>query len=288
MSRITKKLIDLSARDEGALICYLMAGDPDLHKTLDYALALEAGGADLIELGVPFSLPLADRPTIAAAGVRALRAGTTPLRVFELVAQLRKRFKEAALPLALTAYYNLIFAMGEEKFIKACKDFGVDGVIVTDLPMEEAKSFIEAAHKHSIDTIFFVTPETDDVRASQIAAVTTGFLYAIAHYGTSEAKEDLEDVATTLIKHIRPLAPPNLPIAVGFGLSNKEQIKAVIDAGADGAIVDSAIVERIANGISPEALAYFIRELKGGTRLQAGTDLLLPTQKPAGPPAKLI
>lgn len=279
--------MDLSARDEGALICYLMAGDPDTHKTLDYALALEAGGADMIALGVPFSDPVADSSTIQAASVRALLSKTTPQRVFELVSQLRKRFKGAALPLALMTYYNPIFVMGEEKFLKACKDSGVDGVIVPDLSIGEAASFVEASQKHGLDTIFFVTPETDDVRASQIAAVTTGFLYAIAHYGTSEAKEDLEDMTTTLIKHIRPLAPPNLPIAVGLGLSNREQIKTVIGAGADGAIVSSAIVERITTGISPEALAYFIRELKRGTRLQAGTDILLSPEKAASPPAKL-
>jgi len=279
--------MELSARDEGALICYLMAGDPHLHKTPEYALALEEGGADVIELGVPFSDPVADGPTIQAAGVRALQAGTTPQRVFELISQLRKRFKGAALPLALMTYYNPIFVMGEEKFIKACQDAGVDGVIVPDLPIEEAASFIEVARKYSVDTIFFVTPETDDVRASQIAAVTSGFLYVVARYGITGAKEELEDATTTLIKRIRPLVPPNLAIAVGFGLSNKEHIKAVIEAGADGAIVGSAIVERIAAGISPEALTYFVRELKRGTRLKAGTDIVPSPEKTARPPAKL-
>lgn len=283
MSRITKGLIDLSARDEGALICYLMAGDPDLNKTLDYASALEAGGADLIELGVPFSDPIADGPTIQAAGVRALKAGTTPQRVFELVSHLRKR---SNIPMALMTYYNPIFVMGEERFIKACKDAGADGVIVADLPIEESASFIEVARKHGVDTVFFATLETDDVRVGQIAAMTTGFLYVVARYGITGVKEYLEDVTTTLIKRIRPLVPPNLPIAVGFGLSNREQIKAVIDAGADGAIVGSAIVERIANGVSPEALVYFIRELKRGTRLKAGTDIMPSSEKSAGPPAK--
>jgi len=283
MSRITKRLMDLSARDEGALINYLMVGDPDLHKTLDYVLALEAGGADVIELGVPFSDPVADGPTIQVASVRALKAGTTPQRVFELVSQLRRR---SSIPIALMTYYNPIFVMGEEKFIKACKDAGVDGVIVPDLPIEESASFIEVARKNNVDTIFFVTPETDDVRVGQIAAVTTGFLYVVARYGITGAKEELEDVTTTLIKRIRPLVPPNLFIAVGFGLSNREQIKAVIEAGADGAIVGSAIVERIANGISPEALVYFIRELKRGTRLKAGTDIVPSSERAAGPPAK--
>ncbi len=275
--------MDLSARDEGALIGYLMAGDPDLHKTLDQRRALEAGGADVIELGVPFSDPVADGPTIQAAGVRALKAGTTPQRVFELVSQLRRR---SSIPIALMTYYNQIFVMGEEKFIKTCKDSGVDGVIVPDLPMEESASFIGVARKHSVDTVFFSTLETDDVRVGQTAAVTTGFLYVVARYGITGAREELEDVTTTLIKRIRPLLPPNLFIAVGFGLSNKEQIKAVIDAGADGAIVGSAIVERIAGGISPEALAYFIRELKRGTRPQAGTDIVPSSEKAAGPPAK--
>lgn len=273
MSRITQRLMDLSARDEGALIGYLMAGDPDLNKTLEYVLALEAGGADLVGLGVPSSLPWADGPKIRAAGVRALASKTTPQRVFELVSQLRKR---SNIPVALMTYYNPIFAMGEVRFIKACKDSGVDGVIVTDLPIEEAVDFIEAARKYGLDTIFSVTPDTDDVRAGRISSVATGFLYVVAHCS----------LTTTLIKRIRPLAPPNLPIAVGFGLSNREQIKAVIDAGADGAIVGSAIVERIANGISPEALAYFIRELKRGTRLQVGTDIVPSSEKAASPPAK--
>ncbi len=265
MSRIAQRFHDLSAKEEGALICYLMAGDPDLYKTLDYAFALEEGGADVIELGIPFSDPVADGPTIQAAGVRALQAGTTPQRVFELSSRLRKR---SNIPIVLMTYYNPIFVMGEETFIKASKDAGADGVIVPDLPMEESRHFIEAARRHGSDTIFFATPETDDVRVGQIAAVTTGFLYIVARYGITGAKEELADLTTTLIQRVHPLVVPlNLPIAVGFGLSNPEQIRAVIQAGANGAIVGSAIVERIASGISLEVLAGFVRELKQGTKL---------------------
>lgn len=242
-----------------------MAGDPDLSRTLDYALALEEGGADVIELGIPFSDPVADGPTIQAAGVRALKASTTPQRVFELCSQLRQR---SNIPIVLMTYYNPIFVMGEEMFIKASKDAGADGVIVPDLPIEESTQFIEAARRHGIDAIFFATPETDSARVGQIAAVTTGFLYVVARYGITGAQEELADLTTSLIERVQPLvAPLNLPIAVGFGLSKPEQIRAVIEAGADGAIVGSAIVEEIASGISPEALMCFIRELKQGTKL---------------------
>lgn len=235
-----------------------------MDKTLEYALALEEGGADVIELGIPFSDPLADGPTIQAAGVRALQAGTTPQRVFALCSRLRKR---SNIPIVLMTYYNPIFAMGEETFIKASQDAGADGVIVPDLPIEEATGLIEAARRHGIDTIFFATPETDGVRVGQVAAITTGFLYVMARYGITGAKEELADLTTMLIRRIQPLvAPLHLPIAVGFGLSNRQQIKTVIEAGADGAIVGSAIVERIANGISLEVLAGFVRELKQGTR----------------------
>jgi len=241
-----------------------MAGDPDMAKALEYALALEEGGADLLELGVPFSDPVADGPTIQEASVRALTAGTTPQRVLELCYKLRKR---SNIPLVLMTYYNPIFAMGEEEFIKASHQAGADGLIVPDLPLEEAARLIETARTYRVDTIFMATPETDTLRVEQIAAVTTGFLYLVARYGTTGSRRAIEDATLGLIGRTRPLVSRDLPLAAGFGLSNPEQIKAVIEAGADGAIVGSAIVERIASGISSGALTHFIRELKHGTRI---------------------
>lgn len=262
MSRIKQKFEELKQKKEGALITYLMAGDPHLQKTLDYVRALAKGGADLIELGVPFSDPVADGPTIQAAELRALKSNTTTETVFKIVKEIRK---ESDIPLVLMSYYNPLFRMGEDKFMKMCQDVGVDGLIVPDLPVEEADSYLSEAREYSIDTVFLATPETDEERLKTIAQSTTGFLYLVARYGTTGAREKLEDLTYGMIQKFLPLINQALPLAVGFGLSRKEHIREVIESGADGAVVGSCIVEKIGEGIKPHDLAQFTHDLKMGT-----------------------
>ncbi|MFQ6118070.1 MAG: tryptophan synthase subunit alpha [Candidatus Bipolaricaulia bacterium] len=264
-SRIAERFARLKGRGEGALITYLMAGDPDLKRTLEYLFAMAEGGADLIELGVPFSDPVADGPTIQAAGLRALASGTTPEQVLEIAGQLRR---QSEIPLALMGYYNLIFRLGEAEFIARATAVGVDGLIIPDLPLEEAESLLAAAQAQDIAVILLATPESSDGRIEKIAQETSGFLYLVVRYGTTGAREKMAAETKPLIKKVRSLIPEGLPLAVGFGLARPEHIRAVIRAGADGAVVGSRIVAEIAKGAAPRALESFVRELKKGTSIQ--------------------
>jgi tryptophan synthase alpha chain len=263
MSRIAERFEQLAARGEGALIAYIMAGDPDPLRSLEYALAVEAGGADIIEFGLPFSDPVADGPTIQAAGGRALRARTTPRAVFQLAREFRAR---SPLPLVLMSYYNPIWRMGEEAFLIHAAEAGADGVIVPDLPVEEAPSWINFCRKYHLNRIFLATPETDEERLQKIAHETNGFLYLVSRYGTTGAREELAELTARLIERVRSLVPAGLPLAVGFGIARKEHVQSVMSAGAQGVIVGSALVEQIAQGVTPEELMAFVQELKDGTR----------------------
>ena len=266
MTRMHKTFRTLAETNEGALIGYLMAGDPSMDESARYAEALLAGGVDVLELGVPFSDPIADGPTIQAADVRALQANATPETIFELVKELRGTDHGASVPIVLMTYYTPIFAMGEEAFARNAHQAGVDGVIVPDLPVEESGSWLQAARKAQLDTVFLTTPETDERRLAQLAEETRGFLYLVGRYGVTGARAQLDSHVAGLIDETRRHVPADLPIAVGFGLSQPEHVRDVISAGAQGAIVGSAIVSRIAAGDSPEGLRSFIRDLKAATR----------------------
>lgn len=268
MSRIDRRFETLRQRREGALLGYLMAGDPDPDSSRAYVRGLMEGGIDLLELGVPFSDPVADGPTIQAAGVRALRSGTTPATAFELVRQVRNGLPPGAdeLPIVLMTYYNPIFAMGEEAFLERCLEAGIDGVIVPDLPVEEADAWIDGARRFQVATVFLATPETDETRLGEIAQRSSGFLYLISRHGVTGAKSDLDAHLGELIEKTRAHLPQELPVAVGFGISTPDQVRAVVGAGAQGAIVGSALVDRIAQRIPPSELGQFVRRLKSGTR----------------------
>jgi len=266
MTRIRKAFETLAQTEDGALIGYLMAGDPSWEQSARYAEALVAGGVDVLELGVPFSDPIADGPTIQAADVRALEADTTPETIFELVQRLRASEPGSSVPIVLMTYYTPIFAMGEEAFARHAQQVGVDGVIVPDLPVEEADSWLQAAQTARLDPIFLATPETDEQRMARIAAETSGFLYLVGRYGVTGARAQLDTHIAKLIEQTREHVPAELPIAVGFGLSEPDHVRDVIQAGAQGAIVGSAIVSRIANGDAPEAVQRFVEDLKAATR----------------------
>lgn len=266
MNRLAEQFEQLRTKNEGALVAYLMAGDPDPLRSLEYAMAMEAGGADVIELGLPFSDPIADGPTIQAAGVRAFQSKITMKSVVQIITEFRALSKT---PLVVMSYYNPIWKMGEESFLKQIAEAGADGVAIPDLPIEEATNWLNQCRKYHMSRIFFVTPETDDERAKKIAEQSTGFLYLVPRYGTTGARDELASHTANLIQRVRPLMPEGLPLAVGFGLSSKEQVQTVITAGADAAIVGSAIVDKIGQGVPPETLMLFVRELKDGTRRSA-------------------
>lgn len=263
MSKIDDLFFKLAERGEGALVTYIMAGDPDIEKTIDYALAVVDGGADIIELGLPFSDPVADGPAIQKAELRALNGETTWKTVLEIAEEIND---ETDIPIILMSYFNPIYQAGRADFLNKARNAGVDGLIIPDLPVEETGGYIQEARRVDLDTIFLVTPETDNDRFGSICEASTGFLYLVARYGTTGAKKILGEEVQNLIERAVPELPNDLPLAVGFGLSQREHIEKVISSGANAAIVGSAIVEKIERGIEPAELARFVEELKAGTR----------------------
>ena len=247
-----------------ALVAYLMGFDPDREKSLDYLEAAARGGADIIEIGVAFSDPIADGPTIQAAGIRALKAGSTPRGCIELARDLKSRVK---VPVALMTYYNPIIRMGEEEFVRQAAKAGVDGLIVPDLPVDEAHSLRASTKKHDLDLIFLATPPTPDARLGEIARDCSGFLYLVSRYGTTGTRAGLGEGMPALVKRVKRVAEsasPGLPVAVGFGISTAAQVAEVIRTGADGAIVGSVLVDMIAQGARPSEVQKYVTELRKG------------------------
>jgi tryptophan synthase alpha chain len=242
MSSIERVFANLKSEGKAALIGYIMAGDPDLSKTKSIAEALIRGGIDILELGIPFSDPIADGPTIQAASVRSLAAGTTPMKVLEIA----KAVKTAAnIPVAVMTYYNPIFVMGFEKFFVAIKNSHVDGIIIPDLPVEEAEEYSEDAQKFGVDTIFLAAPSTANERLEKIVKHSSGFLYLVSHFGVTGVKPAVEKSTLDLIRRVLPFTRDVIPLAVGFGVSTPEHVKNLISAGADGVIVGSVFVNLV-------------------------------------------
>ena len=278
MNRIERKFQELRARGEGALLGYAMAGDPDLPRSLEYARALLRGGVDVLELGVPFSDPIADGPVIQGAGVRALRAGTTPEKVFDLVTALRRDPQGREVPIVLMTYYNPILALGERNFCRRLAEVEADGLIVPDLPVEEAQSLEEQAERYRLAMILMATPETDEERLKRIAERTRGFLYLVPRYGVTGSPTEVDERRRRFIQRVRSRVPRELPLVVGFGIAEPAQVRDVLRAGADGAVVGTAFVERIAQGAPPQALQELALRLKAATRPAATPSM--PQQDP--------
>lgn len=236
MSRIAGAFQRLRGDRRTALIPFLVAGDPDLTVTARAVDALVQAGADIIELGVPFSDPVADGPVNQRAYERALAAGVTLPAVLDLVKTIRGR---AQLPIVLLSYYNPILRYGLEAFCRDAAGAGVDGVVIPDLPADEAADLITPARTHGVDTIFLLAPTSTDARIKVAASQTTGFLYCVSLTGVTGARETLAGGLDGLIGRIR--ARTNLPICVGFGVSTPEQAREVATV-ADGVIVGSALV----------------------------------------------
>src|SRR5580704_4537998 len=246
-TRIKRRFEELGRRGEMGLVAFITAGDPSLEATESFVLALDAAGADVVELGVPFSDPVADGPAIQRSSERALRAGATLAGVLDLVASIRRK---SDVPLVLFSYYNPVLQMGVERFASRAADAGADGVLITDLTPEEAGDYRRIVREHGLDTIFLAAPTSTDERLARIAEVTSGFLYVISRTGVTGARESLPEVLPALIRRVRRAT--RLPVAVGFGISLPGQVS-VLGGLADAAVVGSALVQEIEQAPSVEA-----------------------------------
>jgi tryptophan synthase alpha chain len=246
-----------------ALVVYVTCGDPDVATTREIVVAAIAAGADVIELGVPFSDPLADGPVIQRASERALKNGTCLSQVLTLAAELREHSQSAGL--VVFSYLNPILRMGIEKFCKVARYAGVDGVLVTDLPVEEADEYRGMAQAHDLAPIFLAAPTSPDDRLKRIADASRGFVYAVSRTGVTGARQNLADDAKKLVRRLRRFT--HLPIAVGFGISNAAQF-AEVGEFADAVVVGSAIVEAIERnrGGEAEAVGKFVQNLCAGNQ----------------------
>ncbi len=260
MNRIDAKFKQLAREKKKAFIAFITCGDPTLATTYKLALALNRLGVDILELGVPFSDPLADGPTIQAASQRALKNRINLTDVFKLVRELRRKIE---LPIVLLAYCNMIYHYGTDGFVKQAKSCGVDGVVIPDLPVEEAKELIKLARKTNFATIFLLSPTSDPARISKVSSSASGFIYYVSLTGTTGARKSLPK---ELIKQVRKIKRVTAkPVCVGFGVSSPEQVKQ-ISRVADWIIVGSAIIKVIEKNLGRRELvssvAKFVRRLK--------------------------
>ena len=236
MGRIAARLAQCKAEGRPAFVAFLTAGDPSLDRTVSAALELEAAGVDVLELGVPFSDPLADGPVIQRSSERALSRGVTLARVLDVVREIRRK---SQLPLVLFSYLNPLLQRGLERVAVEAAKAGVDGVLVTDLPPEEGEAWIAAARAAELDTIFLASPTSPDDRLRRVAEASRGFVYAISRTGVTGERQALSDDARPLVERLRALT--RVPVALGFGISTPEQVKEAA-AAADAVVVGSALV----------------------------------------------
>ncbi len=248
MNRIEAKFKELEKKRRTTLIPFITAGDPDLKTTKELVLEMERRGADIIELGIPFSDPIADGPTIQAAGIRAMKHKISLENILELVKDLRKKTE---VPLVLMTYYNLFFNYGIEKFVIQARENGVDGVIAADLPIEEASELKRYARKNNLDTIFLASPTSPPQRLKLIAKETRGFIYYVSLTGVTGARKKLPEDLIFSLKRVKRFTKK--PIAVGFGISKPEHIRK-IRRYADGAVVGSAIISVIEKNLKSKDL----------------------------------
>lgn len=267
MRMIARKFSQLRERGEGGLIAYVTAGDPSPSMTPSIVKSLVGGGADVVELGIPFSDPIADGPTIQAATVRSLKAGTRPRMVLKMVEEIKQ---ETHVPIVVLSYYNPIFRMGLKNFFEEANARGVDGVVVPDLPVEEAGEYKEFAEAYEVDTIFLAAPSTSTGRLKRIVDYTSGFLYLVSVFGVTGARENIQDVTVETIRRALRFTQGRVPLAVGFGVSKPEHVKHVLENGADAAIAGSRLVKIIEENLGDEgkmveALREYTRKLKDAT-----------------------
>jgi tryptophan synthase alpha chain len=264
MSRIKDAFARARSQDRAAFVAYLCAGDPDFETSLSACRAVIAAGADILELGVPFSDPLADGITNQLAAQRALEAGMTAARVFELVRMIRE---SSEVPIVFYTYYNLVFSNGVDRYLREARSAGVDGMLTLDLPPEESGEADAASREHGVETVCIVAPTTPDSRLPRIAAAATGFIYYVSREGVTGVRDQLAGGIPEAVARIR--RHTKLPVAVGFGISSRAQV-AQVAAHADGVVVGSALVNVIRDGLGDRSrvgkeLSLKVADLVAGT-----------------------
>lgn len=267
MNRIESAFSRAKAEGRSAFVSYVCAGDPDISTSLDICRTLIASGVDVMELGVPFSDPLADGLTNQLAAQRALEAGTTQADVLQLVRDVRKENDEV--PIIFYTYYNLMFSNGLDKYIEESKAAGVDGLLVLDLPPEEADDYLESCERHGMKTVFLIAPTTPSKRVGYIAKCASGFIYYVSRTGVTGVREDLAEDLKEMVAMIR--AATEKPLVVGFGVSKRSQVNEICSV-ADGVVVGSAIVNTIKDNLGDPAaitarMGELVSELVAGTKV---------------------
>ncbi|MCM2679487.1 tryptophan synthase subunit alpha [Echinimonas agarilytica] len=258
----------LNAKNQGAFVPFVTIGDPNPELSLDIIRTLVTSGADAIELGIPFSDPLADGPTIQGATIRALDSGTTPKVCFDIIEKIRAEFPE--LPIGLLMYANLVFARGIDSFYQQCAQAGVDSVLVADVPIEMSAPFADAAKANNVDAIFIAPPNADDAAMAELARLGSGYTYLLSRAGVTGAETEAGMPITALLDRLKQYdAPPPL---LGFGISRPEQVKEAIESGAAGAIAGSSVVKVIEHNVDDgkallENMAQYISSMKAATQL---------------------
>ena len=262
MNRYSQMFDRLRDRGEGAFGAFLMLGDPDPDTSLALLDALVEGGADMVELGIPFSDPVADGPVIQAAAVRAMTAGVTPGRCFEILAAFRARHPR--IPVGLLTYANLVLARGRESFYRRCADAGVDSVLVADVPAREAEPFVGAARDHGVSPVLIAAANTPPETLRKIAALSEGYVYCVSRVGVTGTEREMVLDHRSLFESLEAAGAP--PPVLGFGISRPEHVRAALDAGAAGVISGSAIVRLAASqGDQRMAVRDFVAGLKAAT-----------------------
>ena len=270
-TRITRRFAELKAEGRAGLVTFTMAGDPDIATALAIMRALPAAGADVIELGMPFTDPMADGPAIQAAGLRALNSGTTLPNTLDIVRSFRG--EDDATPIILMGYYNPIYIYGVERFLADARTAGVDGLIVVDLPPEEDEELCLPAREAGLDFVRLATPTTDDERLPAVLANTSGFLYYVSIAGITGTSAPSRDAVASAVAGLK--ARTNLPVAVGFGVKTAATAAAIAGSGADAVVVGSAIVDALRQSLdeagratpaSISAVTALVRELAEGVR----------------------
>ena len=265
MSRISQKFEELSAKKEKALISYIMAGYPNEKTTISAINGLIKGGVDIIELGFPFSDPLADGPVIQNASTVSLEKGAKIKKFFKIVKKIRK---QTEIPLVLMTYTNILYHKGYTKFIKEATKAGIDGFILPDMSVEEANQYLKSA-KNQADTIFLISPNTSKARIQKITKASSGFLYLVAVYGTTGIKTGIKNYTIKAIKDVKKITKGKIPVGVGFGISTPQDVKKYVSVGADAVIVGSAflkLIEKTPQTKIESKIASFTKSLKKETR----------------------